>query len=654
MKRIVRVAVLAALAVAGLAGRGRAQEAPRVEPVVVTATKIEEPAEQVGAAVTVVTEEEIRLHGWETVGDALRQVPGVQIQQSGSFGKTTAIRIRGATSQQVQVLVDGVRVKSPTTGLADLADISIDQIERIEIVRGPQSTIYGADAIGGVVNIITKRGRGPFAPYVSIEGGNDDTHRERLGFSGSAGPFDYSLAGSWFESNGQFRNDGTEQRALSSRWGLALPANGHLGLSARYTRIASDLPFDGLTPVLERPFFVLDPNAEQLSKTLTLAVDWTQKPVEWFELRARYGQFWNWLTFRDPATAADAAAGNSDLLFGATRSQIDVERREAELVTAWHAGEWNTLTLGGEYRAEFGAFDSTSGFGSGAFDRRLETGSWFLQDELRVFDRLILSGGRRWDDHSAFVSVTTHRAGAVLLIGETGTRLRGSWGEGFRAPTINELFFPEFANPELKPERSESWDAGLDQRLWRDRIRLGLTYFENEFRNLIQNTGDTSLCPPGNPFGCPINVGRARTRGVEVSGAVDLLDALTLSGGYTFTDSEDLATGRPLRRFPRHRYTAGLTWEPLKSLSLFIEAHVVSSQVDEAFDSVTSSTVRVRNAGYHRIDLGGAYRIVERRGDYPALDFTVRINNATDEDYMEVFGFRNLGINALAGLQARY
>jgi vitamin B12 transporter len=646
---MLRSVCIVALAVVATALAATAQEVRKLEPVVVTATKIEEPAEQLGAAVTVITEEDIELHRWETVGDALRQVPGVQIQQSGGFGKTTAIRIRGATPQQVQVLVDGVRVKSPTTGLAELADISIDQIERIEIVRGPQSTLYGADAMGGVVNIITKRGRGPFSPWASVEAGNYDTDRERLGFSGSAGPFDYSLVGSWFESNGQFRNDGTEQRALSTRLGLALPSNGHLGLSVRYNRTTSELPFDGLTPIPESPFFVLDPNAEQLSETLTLALEWTQRPVDWLEVRARYGQFWNWLTFRDPATPADAAAGNQDA--ADFRSQTDVERREIELLTAWRAGRWNTLTMGGEYRVEFGSNKSTFG---GRFDKRLETASWFVQDELRLFDRLILSGGRRWDDHSSFGSVTTHRAGAVVPIRETGTRLRGTWGEGFRAPTINDLFFPQFANPDVKPERSQSWDAGLDQRLWRGRVRLAPTYFENEFRNLIQFTDDASACPPGN-FGCSINVGRARTRGVEVAGAVDLLDTLTLSGGYTFTDSEDLTTGRPLRRFPRHRYTAGLTWEPVKSLSLFTEAQVVSSQFDQATEPVPPfSSVRVRNSGYHRIDLGGTYRIVDKRGPYPAFDFTVRLNNVSDQSYTEVFGFRSLGINVLAGLQARY
>ncbi|MGH2394741.1 MAG: TonB-dependent receptor, partial [Candidatus Limnocylindria bacterium] len=376
MHRSVGAIVIGPLVAAALAVPAAGQEEKRLEPVVVTATKIETPQEQLGAAVTVITEDDIQAYRWETVGDALRHVPGVDIHRSGSLGKTTSIRIRGASPQQVQVLVDGVRVKSPTAGVAELADISIDQIERIEIVRGPQSTIYGADAIGGVVNIITKRGRGPLSSYVSVEAGNYGTHRERAGFSGSVGIFDYSLGGSWLASDGQFANDSSEQGAVSSRLGLTLPHSGHIGVSARYTNTWSELPMDGLTPTAERPFFVLDPNAEQTSDTLTLALEWTHKAVEWFEVRARYGVFWNWLTFRDPATPDDAAAGNLDLLFGATRSQIDTRRQEVEVVTAWHAGKWNTLTVGGEYQTESGKIDSSSGGFSTLLAENLDTTSW--------------------------------------------------------------------------------------------------------------------------------------------------------------------------------------------------------------------------------------------------------------------------------------
>jgi vitamin B12 transporter len=608
-----------------------AQEAKRLEPVVVTATKLEEPQERLGATVTVITEDELKLYNYETVGDALRQVPGLEIQRSGSLGKLTNMRIRGTSTAQVQVLIDGMRVKSPTLGSFDFSDLAIDQIERIEIVRGPQSTLHGADAIGGVVNIITKRGKGPFSAFASTEAGNYDTLRERAGFSGSYKLLDYALSGSWFESNGQFRNDGFEQRAVTARVGLALPADGHVGLSLRYNRTAIDLPVD--FTISTSPFFVRDPDSKQQSETTTLSLQWDQKPLDWFELHARAGQFWNQLGFQDPFDSTDF------------RSQIKNRRHEIELVTAFHAGKWNTLTLGGEYRNDSGRERSVFAGERDTFFKRIETASAFVQDELRPFERLVLSGGWRYDDNSAFGDVATYRAGVAVPVKEAGTKLRGTWGEGFRAPTLDELFFPQFANPDLKPERSESWEAGLDQRLWRDRIRLGVTYFENEFRNFIQFQPTSDGCPPGN-IACSVNVGRARTQGVEFTGAVDILDDLLFTANYTYVDTKNLITKQELRRVPHHTYNFGLTWDPLRALSLFVQANVVSSQFEtEGFP---------RNPGYHRIDLGGVYHIMEKRGAFPALDFTLRLNNATDARIFEVFGFRNLGINVLAGPQARY
>jgi vitamin B12 transporter len=645
--------VVSALIAAMISDPAAAQETKRLEPVVVTATKLEEPVERLGAAVTVISEDDLKLYNYESVGDALRQVPGVEIQRSGGPGKLTQIRIRGSRTQQVQILIDGVRAKSPTSGELDFSDLAIDQIERIEIVRGPQSTLHGADAIAGVVNIITKRGKGPFSAFASTEAGNYDTLRERAGFSGSYKLFDYAFGGSWFESNGQFRNDGSEQRAVTARVGLTLPADGHIGLSLRYNRTAIDLPVDFTIP--GSPLFVLDPDSKQQSETTTLSLQWDQKPLEWFELHARVGQLWNQLGAQDPFTSGDVAAGNFDSTD--QRSQINTQRREVELVMAFHVRKWNTLTLGGEHRTESGRNRSVGFSGPGAretFFKHIETASAFVQDELRLLERLVLSGGWRYDDSSAFGSATTYRAGVAVPVKETGTKLRAAWGEGFRAPTINDLFFPGFANPELEPERSESWEAGLDQKLWRDRVRLGVTYFENKFRNLIQFQSTSVGCPPGNLFGCSVNVGRAWTQGVEFTGAVDILDNLLFTANYTYVDTQDVLTKQELRRVPHHVYNFGLTWDPLRPLSLFVQANVVSSQFDQVFDPATFTTVGVRNPGYHRINLGGTYHIVERRGAYPALDFTVRLDNATDARIFEVFGFRNLGINVLAGLQARY
>jgi len=626
-----------------------AQETRQVDPVVVTATKIAEPRSQVGATVTVITEEELKTYNYLTVDDALRQVPGLEVQRSGSAGKASQVRIRGTGTQQVQVLIDGVRVKSPTAGTFDFSDLGLDQIARIEVVRGPQSTLHGADAIGGVIQIITKRGEGPFSAYAGTEVGNHDTLRERVGFSGSYKIFDYSFGASWFESNGQFPNDGTEQRGITSRVGVTLPADGHIGLAFRYNRTATDLPFDGSTPVPFSPFYVLDRDSRQQSETTTLSLQWDQKPVEWFEVHARVSGFWNQLGFQDPFTLSDARIPfNFD--FTDTRSQIDTSRREVELLGAFHFPKWNTLTVGIEHDYEYGRNTSSGFSGPGPasrFSKQIDNLAYFLQDEVRLVDRVIVSAGRRHDDHSAFGGATTSRFGLVVLVPETDTRVRGSWGEGFRAPTINDLFFPGFANPNLKPERSESWEAGVDQNIFKKRVRLGATYFENKFDDLIQFVQVGGLFRPE-------NVAKAWTQGEEVTVEIEPLDKLLFNANYTHVETKDFSTRRELRRVPHHVGNIGVTWTPVPPLSLFTQVNIVSSQFDLAFDPVTFITTPVRNAGYYRIDLGGTYNIMPKRGSFPALDFTARINNVTDQRYMEVFGFPNLGLNALVGLQARY
>jgi vitamin B12 transporter len=639
MRRIVKATLIGVLVTLAAAGSGAAQETKeKLDPVVVTATKIEEPQERLGATVTVITEDELRLYNYSTAGDALRQVPGLEVTRSGGIGKLTQVRVRGTGTQQVQVLIDGMRVNSPTAGGFDLSDLGLDQIDRIEIIRGPQSTLYGADAIGGVIHIITKRGQGPFSIFGSGEAGNYETYRVRGGFSGSYKIFDYAVSGSWIESDGRTDNDASQQGSVNANVGLTLPFNGHLGIALRYNSNWTELPVDFTIPT--EPFFVGDPNASQRSETTTVSVVWDQKPLDWLQLRARYGLYTNLTKFSDPFTAGDVEAGNFDAFQGDSRSKIYTERQEFELLGAVTFPKWNTLTVGGEYKYEYGRNESV-GFGApdSTFSKSLETWSVFAQDELRLFDRVILSGGVRYDDNNQFGDVTTSRVGAVVLVKETGTKGRGTWGQGFRAPTINDLFFPGFSNPDLRPEESTSWEVGVDQALWKNRIRLGATYFNNVFEDLIQ------FVFAGGVFR-PVNVGEAESQGVEITAAFDVLDQLSLTGNYTYVNARDLTAGTELRRVPHHVYNVGINWSPMPTVSLYTQANVVSSQFEgEGFP---------RNPGYYRIDVGGIYQIIPKRGYYPSLDFLARINNVTDQKYSEVLGFRALGINTLVGLQARY
>jgi vitamin B12 transporter len=625
--------VFAAVVLAMMPTLGEAQdtrpEAKNVDPVVITATKVETPVSETGAAVTVIPGEDFKTYHYATVGDALRRVPGVDVRQSGSFGKTTAISIRGANPSQVQVLVDGVRVKSPTLGQAELVDIAPDLIERIEVVRGPQSTLYGADAIGGVVNIITKKGQGKVAQgSIEEQAGNYGTWINRGTGYGQWKILDYSFAGSYAESNGQFRNDAADQKALSGRVGLTLPYDSSVSFIARWNRTDTDLPvkFVCCGPLPIQP--IIDVNQQQQSETLVLSLEGRTRPVPWWESRARISRYENSQGFQDPV---DPGFEDSDF---PSFAQINVERREAEWINSFHIGKWSTSTIGLEYRHEEGESRHT-------FESQTHTKSVFFEQQLRFFERLFLTGGVRVDDHSTFGTHVTPRGSLAFLIKETGTRIRGGAGSGFRAPTLNDLFFPNFSNPSLKPETSFSWEVGADQTLWGERIRLGVTVFRTDFDDLIRFVPIDAF-----PFVAAVNIARARSSGLEFTGEVDLLKNLVASVNYTYTDTEDLSTDRWLPREPQHRWNIGVIWEPIRRLQLFTQINVGTRQFE-------SEEVGY-NRGHTRIDVGGTFRLLDKYGILQALDLTARVNNILNEGYAEVRGFPALGTAFLLGARASF
>jgi vitamin B12 transporter len=608
-----------------------AQDLPTAEPIVVTATKLPTSLAELGSSVTVITEEDLRILNYFDIEDALRTVPGVEVVRSGSSGKLTSISIRGANSNQVQVLVDGMRVKSPTTGQFDFSDLSLDGIQQIEIVRGPQSTIYGADAIGGVINAITRKGAGPPRGALSFEGGSWETFRGQAALSGSFGGFNYALSGSRTDSQGQetrFDNDDSHQTAFAGRIGYDFPWDGSLSATGRFADSDTGVPHQGFFP------FALDPDSRQETTLSLYTVRYDQKLFPWWIMTARLGQVWNTQTFDNgPLPPGDFAF----------TSTFDTSRVEAEALSSWELGRIDTLTVGFEHQRE-------GGDNVGVFDRTITTNSGLVQNELRLFDRLYLTLGFRYDDNDTFGDELTPRVSLTYMLKETGTTFRAAYGEGFRAPTLNDLFFPDttgfcppFGNPDLRPETSRGWEAGADQALWKRRVRLGFTYFHTDFRDLISVVPVSDFCAQAG------NVGRARAAGVETYAQTEPFDWLSLGVNYTFTDTENLDTGTPLPRIPKHHFNATVVATPTPRLSLFLQAIVISEQ----FDPV-GAPGGADNPGYYRLDTGGTLVLLRRTGILDRLDLTLRIQNLTDNDYSEVAGFPALGFTALAGLTAYF
>jgi vitamin B12 transporter len=602
------------------------EEARRLDPVVVTATMVATPQEQLGATVTVVTGDEITQYNYDRIEDVFRQVPGVQVQTTGSPGKATSLSIRGGGSQRSIVLIDGLRTASPTLGSTDIAEITIDSIDRIEIVRGPQSTLYGADAITGVVNIITKKGQGAPSASVWVEAGNYKTFREQVNVQGAFGGFNFNVTGSQFNTGGNLPHDDSGQSAVSARIGYDFPWKGELSLTGRYSYLNLELPIFSTVPAPT----VFDPNATNQLETGLYNVKYSQPIFDWWNIAASFGQYFNNSNFRDTPPPGDFT----------TISKINTSRIQGDVLSTFTIPKWNTLSLGWEYRSESGTGNTTGSFPT-TFTETLNTLAFFGQDELSLFDRLFLGGGLRWEDNNQFGTSLTGRASAALVIKETGSKLRFAWGQGFRAPTINDLFFPGFSNPDLKPERSTSWEIGADQRLWRDRIRFGATYFKQNFTDLIQFVFD-----PTTFLSIPENVGRARIQGGEVYASFDPFDWIGLYVNYTYLDAKDLDTNQELIRVPRNTVNTGVTVTPFSRLTLFMQANVVSSQLESDFAG--------HNPGHYRIDTGGTFVLLGQTGRLNRLELTLRIQNLTNQSYTEVLGFPAPGINALAGLRAYF
>ena len=601
-------------------------ETRRAEPVVVTAERFEQRLEQTGASVTVVPEEAMQVQEYRQVDEVLRTVPGVQITTSGSPGKLSTVRIRGANPTQVQVLIDGVRVKSSTSGDFDFADLTLDAIERVEVLRGPQSTLYGADAIGGVVNIITKRGQGPPSGFLDLEGGNYETFRGRAGVSGSEGPWSYSLGVSGLTFGGQFDNDDHNLTTVNARLGYALPNKGELSIIGRFQDSHTGIPFATVFPDF-------DPNREQDQRLGLLSLEWRQPWTSMWEHRVRVSGVDETLEFRDKPDPAHPFAFPSD---------ISTRRIEAEWYHFVKLVPWNTITIGGEYRNERGEVEGSY---------RETTDSWaiVLQDQISLFDSLYITGGIRYDGNSAFEDKATARVAVSYLVKATDTRLKASWGQGFRAPTFNELFFPAFppcgpfGNPNLKPEESDSFDAGVEQHLWDRRVRLAATYFRTDYENLIQST----LTDPANFCFQAQNVGKARSEGVELEASVTPMDGLVVGLAYTYTDAEDRTTGNPLPRVAKNALAVTATWEPLPGLTLSGELQVLSSQFE--------APGQPRNSGYTVVNAAAAYRLpIKRWGFLSNITLHVRATNLFNEDYAEVAGFPALGTWVVGGVRATF
>ena len=633
-----RLAIPIFLATFPLVTGARAQDAASPPIVIQTpitvigATRVPTPEDQLGTSLTVITGDQIEQKQQRTLPGVLLDVPGLNVVQNGSPGGTAAVFMRGTNPNHTKVLVDGIDVGDPSdsNGAVDISQFLAADIERVEILRGPQSGLYGSDAIGGVINIITKAGKGPPKARASIEGGSFGTFNETAGISGSLARFNYNANIAHYRTTntpvtprdlvppGRPRNDDFyDNKTYATKLGANLTDNFDLGLVARYVdtdlRSTSD---DFIGPEALRT----NSNSHELFTRGTAHLALFDGL---FDQTLGYGYTNYRRRIFDPNEAA-LAFGNDPDFFRGDRSKIDYQGNVRVM-----AGQ--IVSFGAEHERD--TIDDSAP-ATGAYSNN----AGFAQLQSSFGERFFNTASVRYDSNSQFGGKATYRIAPAMVVPETDTIFRGSVGTGFKAPTLDQLFdslpaFNFFANPNLVPETSFGWDAGVEQKLLARRLALGATYFHNDIKNLI-DFNDT--------FTTLINIGQATTYGVESFAAYKPWDVLSLRADYTYTVARNDITGGALIRRSKHKASLRAIWQVTERFSLSATVRYTGAWID---DNRSGSATGLKSSPYTLVNLDGSYDL-----GYGVTAFA-RIDNLTDRRYQNSIGFLHQGLGVFGGVK---
>jgi vitamin B12 transporter len=613
---------------------------------VVTATRMEQPLDTVGTTVSVVRSHQIQEQQIHASGEVLRQVPGVEINQSGSAGTETDVSVRGSTAAETLILMDGVDVNGGSTGGFDIADVTSDNLDRIEVVRGAGGALYGSSAIGGVVNLITREGSGPFKISYDGEGGNRATQRQAVTFDGADGRLAYSGALSYYSTTA-FRPRNASFDNLSG----VLRLDYHLTPDTKFTGFARYIRSNVSLVNFSNFITPVDPNAHQRNEFMLYNGVVTHQFSERLDGRMSVFFVRNDLRINDTPFPAN-------LTFQRDRVPDEIRGTNMELHYRW--GEGFRSLAGFDFKDRWvrsaDLFETvepaTQSFT--AFHARRQEYAGYLEQEGRLFNGLILlTGAIRVDGNSDFgIEVSPSWTVAIPLEG-WGVTLRGSYSEGFRAPSFNELFFPDFGNPKLNPEISSEYDGGIT-KTFGETTSFTATYFSRRVHSLI-------VAEPCTAFpGCveAANAGRVDTQGVELVPAVQLMRGLAFSGNLTVIDETHVSSSPEIRplRVPKYSAFALLTYahKALWSSNDAVSANLAYYFVGDR-DDLNQLTATIQNhAAYNRFDLtmtydaGIPWRLVRDEQVY------ARVQNMLDRHYAEVFGFPSPQVNFVAGVKVDF
>lgn len=620
------------------------------ETVVVTATRTPQPADKTGESISVIAADELEWQQIVSLTDILPETPGLVSVRNGGLGQNATVSIRGAEAGQTLVLIDGVRINDSSTvdNEALLGNLLTNNIDRVEILRGPQSTLYGSDAIGGVVDIISRRGGdAPFALRASAEGGSFGTYRFNAGANGTVSDVEYGAAANFLHTNGisaaDSRNGNRETDGytnLGATENVRVHLNGVLSLDLRsyYTNARDDFD-DNFVFVPPATFRVADSLAYGRN---TLLAGYAGVNADLWD-----GRFANRFAF----TGSDSHRAFYDSAFDA------IHKNASDNGTAWRFEYQGILDLMPEDQMTFGAEYQRIAFTGKTYSSfaPLETDSGnshvasvYIQNMLTLFGRLTLTAGVRHDDDREFGGHNSVKFAAALPLNDRGTVLLANYGDGFKAPTLYEQF-SQFSNPlhSLAPEVAHGWEAGVEQRLFDGVLVAQAAYFYRRTGDQIDFfTPDCFANPPPEtcktrPFGYYDNIARTRAEGIEIETTAHLGDEFSVNAAFTGMKAIDLTTGLDLARRPRATASGTVTWTPVKDWSAGASLIYVGRRFDSAGE------VNPLPAGT-TLNLFASHRLTD------SLEFYARMENAFDARYEPVFGYGAPGRAVYGGVRLAY
>lgn len=598
------------------------------------------PADKIGTSVSVVTRAEIEGRQLRTVADALRGLPGVSVSQQGGTGNLTVVRIRGAESNHTLVRIDGVEANSTIDGLFDFSNLDTDDIERVELLRGPQSGIYGSSALSGVINIVTSDGRGPIRARGRVEGGSFGTKDVAAQVGGGTDRAHASFSVHRRETDGfniapfGSEDDGSDLTTFAFKGGVVVFDN--LKITGGYRQSELNGDRDGFRGFDANGFNIANDDLSTFKSAVklghvaatldTLGGDWIHTVNA---------------TYRETDTE------DTDRSFGSTFANLIDER--------WTYGYTTT------YRLQSPSTPGVRHFVTGLIEQAEEefqqpTSANFQTERSRLglagevrgeyFDTLFLTGTVRRDDNDTFDDYTSWRTHAALKVPDTPFRLHSSVGTGVKYPSFAELFGTFFRftpNPDLVPETSLGWDAGIETTLFGGRGVIDVTYYNATLENEI--TEDFSQFP----LITAVNLdGESTRQGIEVSGRYLITDGLSVGATYTYLEAEDPNGREEIRRAP-HSGRADVSYAFLNGRGLFtLAANYNGSMLDVAFNLFDPTIDRIGLDDYWLVTAAASYKLTD------GVEIYGRVENLLDTDYQENFGYETAGVAAYAGLKFSY